>query len=347
VTVGIVSALERDINAGPYDKFIQTDASINRGNSGGPLFNMNGEVIGINTAIISETGMSIGIGFAVPTDVAMPVIRQLTEFGETRRGWLGVRIQEVTDEIAESLGMERAMGALIAGVTEGGPAEKAGLEAGDIIVEFDGREVPSMDDLPRMVADTPVGKNVPLVVLRKGERQNLQVALGRLEESEQQLAARQEGETQPETQAPAADVGRILGMALQELTDELRQQYEIGPEVTGVLVNGVESGSLAEEKRVQAGDVIVEVGQEAVATPADVARRIEELTSEGRRSALFLMSGKNNDLRFVAIRIGDEQVGSGPSGDAPPTGDQPPDGDPPAAGEPGAETPAEPETLPQ
>ena len=170
VTVGIVSARNRDINSGPYDDFIQTDAAINRGNSGGPLFNMDGEVIGINTAIISPTGGSIGIGFAVPSKIAVNVIDQLREFGETRRGWLGVRIQEVTDEIAEGLAWREARGALVAGVTEKGPAAKAGIEPGDVILEFDGQKVDAMHELPRLVADEPIGKEVKVLVLRKGSR---------------------------------------------------------------------------------------------------------------------------------------------------------------------------------
>ncbi|MCL4170902.1 UNVERIFIED_CONTAM: hypothetical protein GTU68_030060, partial [Idotea baltica] len=184
VTVGIVSARNRDINSGPYDNFIQTDASINRGNSGGPLFDMDGNVIGINTAIISPSGGSIGIGFAIPAKTATRVIEQLREFGETRRGWLGVRIQEVTDEIAESLGMDEAMGALVAGVTDDGPAAKAKVEPGDVIVRFDGNEVETMRELPRMVAETAIGKDVEVIVLRKGEEVTISVTLERLEENE-------------------------------------------------------------------------------------------------------------------------------------------------------------------
>jgi serine protease Do len=301
VTVGIVSALERDINSGPYDRFIQTDASINRGNSGGPLFNLDGEVIGVNTAIISPTGGSIGIGFAVPSDVAVPVIEQLKEFGETRRGWLGVRIQEVTDEIAESLGMDRAMGALVAGVTRDGPADAAGLEAGDVVVEFNGREVPSMRDLPRMVADTPVGESVDVVVLRRGERQTVQVELGRLEEGEEMMARLESGEEELDGIAPLGI--QTLGLTLEALTEEGRSEYGIGDGIEGVLVTAVDPGSQAEEKGIQAGDVVLEVSQEPVATPEDVTARVEQLKTEGRRSALFLVASRDADMRFVAIRI--------------------------------------------
>lgn len=305
VTVGIVSALERDINSGPYDKFIQTDASINRGNSGGPLFNLEGEVVGINTAIISPTGGSIGIGFAIPSELALPVIDQLREFGETRRGWLGVRIQQVSEEIAESLGMDKAKGALVAGVTEGGPAEDAGLQPGDVVVKFDGKDVPEMRDLPRIVADTSVGKAVDVVVLRKGEQLTVKVTLGRLEEGEKLMASRGEGgpgETAGEPDKPE----EVLGLLLGDITTEARQKYEIADEIEGVLVAAVAPGSAAEEKRISAGDVIVEVGQEKVSTPEDVKKRVEELRKAGRKSALLLIASKNSELLFVPLRIEEE-----------------------------------------
>src|SRR6516225_7352388 len=189
VTAGIVSARNRDINSGPYDNYIQTDAAINRGNSGGPLFNLDGEVVGINTAIISPSGGSIGIGFAVPSKTAMPVIDQLKQFGETRRGWLGVRIQQVTDEIADSLKISPPRGALVAGVDDKGPAKPAGIEPGDVIVKFDGKDIKEMRDLPRVVADTPVGKQTPVVVIRKGREETKTVTLGRLEDGEKLAAA--------------------------------------------------------------------------------------------------------------------------------------------------------------
>jgi len=301
VTVGIVSARNRDINSGPYDNFIQTDASINRGNSGGPLFNMEGEVIGINTAIISPTGGSIGIGFAVPADTAVHVIDQLREFGETRRGWLGVRIQSVTDDIAESLSMEKAEGALVAGVTKDGPAEAAGILPGDVIVEFDGRAVESMPELPRMVADEAIGKEVNVIVLRKGERQEVSVTLGRLEDAEKEMSALESEDSAPEPPLPV--VAGPLGLTLSDLTQPLREKYEIASDVKGVIVTDVAEDSPSFEKRVQAGDVIVEISQEPVATPDDVTARIEALKKDGRKSALLLLSNKDGDLRFVAVNI--------------------------------------------
>ena len=183
VTIGIVSARNRDINSGPYDDFIQTDAAINRGNSGGPLFNMDGEVIGINTAIISPSGGSIGIGFAIPSDAAIHVVDQLRQYGETRRGWIGVRIQQVTDEIADSLSMGSPRGALVAGVTDKGPAAEAKIEPGDVIVSFDGKPITEMRDLPRLVADAAIDKAVDVVVIRKGAELTLKVKVGRLAES--------------------------------------------------------------------------------------------------------------------------------------------------------------------
>ncbi|ADZ69811.1 DegQ family serine endoprotease [Polymorphum gilvum] len=300
VTVGIVSARNRDINAGPYDNFIQTDASINRGNSGGPLFDMDGKVVGINTAIISPSGGSIGIGFAIPAKTAVNVIAQLREFGETRRGWLGVRIQEVTDEIAESLGMDEAKGALVAGVSEDGPAAQADIQPGDVIVSFDGRPVPAMRDLPRMVADTAIGKAVDVVVLRKGEEVTLQVTLGRLEDAE---AAENGGGAAPKQETEQAPQSEALGMILADLDDALREKFQIDAEIEGVVVTEVAPGSVAADKRVQAGDVIKEVGQEPVATPKDVLDRIAALKAEKRKSALLLLSNPTGELRFVPLRI--------------------------------------------
>jgi len=303
VTVGIVSARNRDINSGPYDNFIQTDASINRGNSGGPLFNMDGQIIGINTAIISPTGGSIGIGFAIPSTTAVNVIDQLRQYGETRRGWLGVRIQEVTDDIAESLAMKDASGALVAGVTDAGPAAEAGIEPGDVILKFDGKPVAAMHELPRMVADEPVGKEVEVLVLRKGKQQSIKVKLGRLEESETVAAVTDQPPTdQPQEPPP---VSGPLGLSLADLSPTLRSQFGIKDEVKGVVVTDVADGSPAAEKRVQPGDVILEISQEPVKSPDDVTARIEQLKTDGRKSALLLLANKDGDLRFIAVTIGD------------------------------------------
>src|SRR5262245_15729245 len=255
VTAGIVSARNRDINSGPYDNYIQTDAAINRGNSGGPLFNLEGEVIGINTAIISPSGGSIGIGFAVPSKTALPVIDQLKQFGETRRGWLGVRIQQVTDEIAESLKISPPRGALVAGVDDKGPAKPAGIEPGDVIVKFDGKEIKEMRDLPRVVADTPVGKDVEVIVIRKSKEEKKTVKIGRLEDGEKQQPA----SLKKDEPAEKSVVQKALGLQLSNMTDDLRKRYKLKDNANGVVITGVDSNSAAADKRLKAGDVIVEV----------------------------------------------------------------------------------------
>jgi serine protease Do len=302
VTVGIVSARNRDINSGPYDNFIQTDAAINRGNSGGPLFNMDGEVIGINTAIISPSGGSIGIGFSIPSNTASPVVEQLRAFGETRRGWLGVRIQGVTDDIAESLGLKGAKGALVAGVTEKGPAEMAGIQAGDVILKFDGRDVPGVRELPRMVADTSVLKEVDVVVLRKGKEEVLKVKLGRLEESEKAEKEKEKAKT-PAIDAPPI-MAKALGLSLVDLDQAQRDKFKIKEKVAkGVVVAEVAPNSAAAEKRIVPGDIIVEIGQEAVSSADDVVKRIEALKKDGRKRALFLISNAEGDMRFVTVQV--------------------------------------------
>jgi serine protease Do len=301
VTVGIISARNRDINAGPYDDFIQTDAAINRGNSGGPLFNMKGEVIGINTAIISPSGGSIGIGFSIPSQLAVGVIEQLRQFGETRRGWLGVRIQPVTDEIAESLGMDNSKGALVAGVIKGGPVDNGVIQPGDVIISFDGKPVDEMRDLPRVVAENPVGKEVDVVVIRKGVQQTVKVKLGRLEDGEK-LAATEEGSKQQGggDNEPLA-TATVLGMTVGELNDQARTNFEIGPDVSGVVVTEVTPNSPAAERGIAAGDVITEIAQESVASPKDAMDRVAALKDQGRKNALLMLSSKAGELRFVTI----------------------------------------------
>jgi len=296
VTAGIISARKRDINAGPYDAFIQTDAAINRGNSGGPLFNMNGEVIGINTAIISPSGGSAGIGFAVPTTLAKRSIDQIRKFGHTRRGWLGVNIQKVTDELAEGLGLDKPKGALVAGVRENSPAEAAGIQPGDVIVSFDGKDVPEMRALPLIVAETEVGAKVKVEVWRKGQLRTLEVTIGELEEAEKVAAA-----SGGSLGKPARDVV-TLGMKLAEITPALRERFELSDEAEGVVVTAVDEEGAAAEKGLRPGDVIVEVAQEEVATPADVVAKVEEVEKSNRKSVLLLVR-RGTDLRFVAVRI--------------------------------------------
>lgn len=298
VTVGIVSARNRDINNGPYDSYIQTDASINRGNSGGPLFNLDGEVVGVNTLIISPTGGSIGLGFAVPSKTVAGVIDQLREYKEVRRGWLGVRIQPVTDEIAESLNIKPARGALIAGIDDKGPAKPAGLETGDVVVKFDGKDVKEPKDLSRIVAATTVGKAVDVLIIRKGKEETKKVTLGRLEDDKPVQASLKAA---PEAEKPATQ--KALGLDLTGLSKELRTKYKIKDSVKGVVVTGVDSGSDAADKRLAAGDVIVEVAQEAVTNAADVKKRIDAVKKDGKKSVLLLVSNGEGELRFVALSV--------------------------------------------
>ncbi|MEM6488912.1 MAG: DegQ family serine endoprotease [Pseudomonadota bacterium] len=300
VSAGIISARNRDINSGPYDDFIQTDAAINRGNSGGPLFNMAGEVIGVNTAIISPTGGSIGIGFAVPSALAANVVDQLRQFGETRRGWLGVRIQVVNDEMAEALGLDEAGGALVADVTEGGPAEEAGLEAGDVILRFNGADIEEMRDLPRIVAETAVGSSVRVTIFRDGKTQNLRVTLGRLEEGEAAQPASAQREVAPES-API-DLSDF-GVTLSAITDDTRAAFDLGDEVQGVLIVEVTPGGVAAREGLRRGQVIVEIAQQPVRSPADVEAAFEAARDGGKNTVLLLVESNGEPL-FLPFSLG-------------------------------------------
>src|SRR5438034_1890490 len=299
VTAGIVSARNRDISSGPYDNYIQTDASINRGNSGGPLFNLEGEVVGVNTLIISPTGGSIGLGFAVPSKTVAGVVDQLRQFGELRRGWLGVRIQQVTDEIGESLNIKPARGALVAGVDDKGPAKPAGIEPGDVVVKFDVKEVKDPKDLSRVVADTAVGKEVDIVIIRKGKEETLKVTLGRLEDGEKAVQAA--AKTPEPAEKPVTQ--KALGLDLATLSKDLRTRYKIKDSVKGVIITSVDGTSDAAEKRLSAGEVIVEVAQEAVSNAADVKKRVDQLKKDGKKSILLLVSNADGELRFVALSV--------------------------------------------
>jgi serine protease Do len=299
VTAGIVSAKNRDISSSPYDSYIQTDAAINRGNSGGPLFNLDGEVIGVNTLIISPTGGSIGIGFAAPSKMVATVVDQLQKYGELRRGWLGVRIQNVTDEIAESLNVKPARGALVAGVDDKGPAKPAGIEPGDVVVRFDGKDIKEPKDLSRVVADTMVGKEVDVVIVRKGQEETHRVTLGKLEDTDKVQAVvktKEEPGDKPATQ-------KALGLDLSALSKDLRSKFKIKDSVKGVLITGVDGTSDAAEKRLSAGDVIVEVAQEAVSSAADIKKRVDQLKKDGKKSVLLLVSNADGELRFVALSV--------------------------------------------
>jgi serine protease Do len=261
------------------------------------MFNLDGRVIGINSVIISPSGGSAGIGFAIASNLARNVIEQLRDYGRARRGWLGVRIQTVTDELAEGLRLDNATGALVASVTEEGPAEAAGIEQGDVILKFDGRDVTEMRKLPRMVAETGIGKAVDVVVWRKGEEVTLQVDLGELDEEE--LAAATLGEAPVES---AVDLVEPLGLKLAQLTPELRTQYELGEDLEGVVIIDVEADGTAAEKGLRPGDIIAKVDQEEVATPADVADRVERAKDEGFRVVTLLVF-RQGDFQWVAVRL--------------------------------------------
>jgi serine protease Do len=302
VTAGILSARQRDINSGPYDDYLQTDAAINRGNSGGPMFNMNGHVIGINTAIFSPSGGSIGIGFAIPSVLAKDIVSELIDEPDhtVHRGWLGVRIQEVTPEIADALGLDKAKGALVASVTPKGPAEGAGIAPGDVILEFDGRPVTDMRRLPQLVAETPVKKRVKVNLWRKKKPLSVEVTVARLDEKAEQLASAA-GTAQPQDQPQAPKV-TAFGLTLSEITPQLKTKFSLSGDEKGVVVVDVAKDSRAADEGLRAGDVIMEAAQQEVASPADIVGRIAAAKKSGRKAILLLVERKG-DLRFVALRI--------------------------------------------
>ena len=301
VTAGIVSARNRDIAAGPYDDFIQTDAPINRGNSGGPLFDMDGNVVGVNSAIFSPSGGSVGIGFSIPSNMAREVIDQLRQYGQARRGWLGVRIQQVTSDIAEGLGLPGTQGALVADVTSAGPAAKAGVENGDLILAFDGKPITDSRTLPRVVADTPIGKTVNMDLLRKGKRETLRVTVAKLDDSDggnacaEDEQARRAGKTQFEAFAAGPDAGRA----------RWRRAHEISPRERhpGRRRDGCRSGQRGGRKNLRAGDVIVEVQSQPVHSPDEVTKHFEADSKAGKKVELLLVN-RNGDLTFVALQAG-------------------------------------------
>ncbi len=301
VTQGIISARARNINAGPYDDFLQTDASINRGNSGGPMFNLKGEVIGVNTAIFSPSGGSIGIGFAIPSGLAKGVVNQIVQYGHTKRGWLGVRIQMVTKEIAESLDFGTPRGALVASVSPKGPAADAGIQPGDIIVSFDGKPVEEMRRLPRIVAETEIGKAVPIQVWRKGKTLDLKTKVAELEKAEDAGLVDDKGAKKSEPPV-SANKEKVEGLSLSGLTPEVREHFDISNDVEGVVITGVEDGVPATEHDLKAGDVIVEAAQTPVTAPKDFAAQVEATRKAGRES-IFLLIERKGDLRFVALPL--------------------------------------------
>ena len=299
VSAGIVSARNRALS-GTYDDYIQTDAAINRGNSGGPLFDMDGSVVGVNTAILSPNGGSIGIGFSMASNVVKRVIDQLQEFGETRRGWLGVRIQDVTGDVAEAMGLDDATGALVTDVPTG-PAAEAGMMAGDVIMSFDGVKVPDTRELVRQVGETEVGKSVRVLVFRDGSTQTLKVTLGRREDAESAEGTSLPGggpDAMPEPET-------MMGMTLSPLDDELRAQLELADNATGLVVRDIDPMSEAYEKGLRAGDVLTEAGQQTLTTMSDLEDRIADAREAGRKSLLLLVRSAGQP-RFVALTLEDE-----------------------------------------
>ncbi|HLB98382.1 MAG TPA: DegQ family serine endoprotease [Acetobacteraceae bacterium] len=310
VTAGIVSARGRDIRQGPYDDFIQTDAAINKGNSGGPLFNMDGQVIGINTAIYSPSGGSIGIGFSIPANLAKNVVAQLREFGHPRRGWLGVRIQPVTPDIAESLGLHDTTGSLVAGVVPGGPAETAKIRNGDVILKFNGLDVKDNHALPLIVAETPIGNEVPVTLMRDGKLTTVTAKVGELPDDQQVASADGKAAKPDDTTKPTAIAG--LGLSLAPITPDAKDKYQLGANQKGVVVTDVAPDGPAATRGLKPGDVIVEVQQEPVSTPADVQSRVESVRKQDRKSVLMLIQRQDN-LQWVPVPLGsdsDDKKGS-------------------------------------
>ncbi len=293
VTAGIVSARGRDLHSGPFDDFLQIDAPINRGNSGGPSFDTSGKVIGINSAIYSPSGGSVGIGFAIPSNLAKTVIAQIRDHGSVQRGWLGVQIQSVTPEMAEALGLDKARGALVADVQDDSPALKAGLHQGDVITTYDGKPVAQLSDLPRLVADTTAGKTVPVEVLRNGKSETVSVEIAKLPASQEKVASAEEN-------GPAVD--DQLGLSLSTLTPKVRREFSVPDEIEGVLVTGIRDDGPARETGVGPGDVIVRVGSEAVKTPSEVAKQVKA-AKEADRNAVMLLINHQGDQRFVALKL--------------------------------------------
>jgi serine protease Do len=304
VTAGIISAKTRDLNAGPYDSFIQTDASINRGNSGGPLFDMDGDVIGINTAIFSPSGGSVGIGFATPANLARQVLADLRKYGRARRGWLGVRIQTVTEEIAASLGLKGTSGALIASVSPDGPAEKGGIVAGDVVLEFNGQDIREMRRLPSIVAETEINAKVPVVVWRDGEKKTLKVVVGEMTDETD------DGEppkTKPSTSADDGSTSiKPLGMTVAPLTDALREQFSIPEDANGLVIMEILNDGPAAGQNVQPGDVITQVGRSQVKTAAEMLEQINKAKEAGHESVLLLIKNATS-MYFITVPIKDKE----------------------------------------
>ncbi len=301
VSAGIVSARGRNINAGPFDDFIQTDAAINRGNSGGPLFNVKGEVVGINAAIFSPTGTNIGIGFAIPSAMAKTVVEQLKKDGVIHRGWLGIKIQEVSDEIANSIGMSKPHGAMVLELSKDSPANGSGLVAGDVITKFDGHDIDEMRKLPRFVAETKIGKKVDLVVWRKGKEVTLSTKVGELPEDKQNLDANgKPAKKGAADETPTQEL--VLGMQLEPVTQAIRQQYKLLPTVKGLVVDGVDPAGEAAKRGVHPMDIIMEANQQPVETIDQLRAALKDAKKSGHDFALLRVE-RGEDALFVTVGV--------------------------------------------
>lgn len=308
VTSGIVSHLGRNIGGNSrygdfINGYIQTDASINMGNSGGPMFDMSGKVVGVNTAIYSPTGASVGIGFAIPSEVAKKIVAQIRQYGRPKRGWLGVHIQPVTEDIAEGLGLKELTGALIGSVNKDGPAAKAKLQAGDIILKVGDKEVKEPRNLPMLVADISSGTTVPITIWRKGKVMSVSVQIGEQTEAEETGSI-----PSPKGGKNLAKGIEIHGITLQPLTEEVRQRFDITTDAEGVLIVDVSSKSSADEKGIRPGDIIMEIGQQEVKTPQQVVEQFKKSENDNNKSALLLIN-HNGEARYVTIKIGKEAAG--------------------------------------
>jgi serine protease Do len=300
VTAGIISSRGRNIDQGPYDDFIQTDAPINKGNSGGPLFDMDGNVIGVNTAIYSPSGGSVGIGFAIPANEARGVLEQLRKNGKVSRGWLGVRIQTVTQDIAEGLGLPSAGGALVAGVEKNGPADKAGLKTGDVILTLDGKPVDGRA-LPRLSAQLPVGAQARLGVWQHGKTRDVTLVVGALPETPEEPAAK----PAPESKGPATVSFADFGFSVGVLDAAARQKYNLPAGQKGVVVSNVREDGIAAERGLKEGDVITEVQQAEVASPAALKQRLDAARKEHRRTVLLLVHDADG-VRWIPLPLAGE-----------------------------------------
>jgi len=299
VTSGIISAFNRDINAGPYDSFIQTDASINRGNSGGPLFNLDGEVVGINTAIFSPTGGSVGIGFSIPANLAKPIIKQIKKFGKTQRGWLGVRIQEVTPDIAKSLGLKNEDGVLISMVNPGEPAEKGGLKSGDVILEFNGKKIKDVKSLQRTVADSSVESKADVKVWRDKKIKTFTVKLGELEKFNETAENKESPNENVKTEEIEID---SIGLRFAGLNNDTRKRYNIPKGVSGVVITAVKRNSFAQDAGLIVGSVISQISQRNINKPSEAKKIFDDFQNKNVDSVLLQVFA-NNFSSFLILKL--------------------------------------------